>query len=397
MTNNFNNWFARVTVINFVILSLWGVLLRLLQLSDLPLNYQFILHAHSHFAFAGWMFCTIAFLLTRLVSDGEISRPFKLLLYLSLISAYGMLVSFSLQGYRPAAIAFSTLFMGITFRFTYLLTKSVSLKNRVNPLAYPLIRGSLFFLCLSALGPLSLGPLAALGLKNTPAYTDAIYFYLHFQLNGFMLLGALGLLAAGLPITRLRSYDRVWLGLLIWSSLPLYLLFVLWGKPLWGIYGIAMGGAALNLLGWLGLCFRYRNFFDRFSLLEKAALLALTFKVIFQVLACIPEIGDWVFLSRNLVIGYIHLLTLGILMPLLLSRLFKANLARPIIGFPAFTFTYLAVVVTYLCLLFLQPMLALLGMIIPSFQWLLFLGSTALVGTGFLLAGKIKSADSPKM
>lgn len=197
MTNNFNNWFARVTVINFVILSLWGVLLRLLQLSDLPLNYQFILHAHSHFAFAGWMFCTIAFLLTRLVSDGEISRPFKLLLYLSLISAYGMLVSFSLQGYRPAAIAFSTLFMGITFRFTYLLTKSVSLKNRVNPLAYPLIRGSLFFSVPFGAGAAFPGAAGGAGLEKYAGLYRCHLFLPPLSAQRIYAIGSLGLAGCG--------------------------------------------------------------------------------------------------------------------------------------------------------------------------------------------------------
>jgi len=59
--------YPRWAMLNFVILIVFGILLRYMQLYDLPfLNYQFILHAHSHFAFAGWMFFAIALLLRTL-------------------------------------------------------------------------------------------------------------------------------------------------------------------------------------------------------------------------------------------------------------------------------------------------------------------------------------------
>src|SRR4051794_4375651 len=98
--------YPRWAVINFIVLSIFGVLLRYLQLYDLPwLNYQFILHAHSHFAFSGWMFFTIAFLISSL--GGKLTREFNATLFLALVSAYGMLASFSQQGYKAVSIGFS--------------------------------------------------------------------------------------------------------------------------------------------------------------------------------------------------------------------------------------------------------------------------------------------------
>ena len=86
----------RWAIINFIVLSIFGALLRYLQLYNLPwLNYQFILHAHSHFAFSGWMFFSIALLIAKLCSGDKLTPGFKFVLLFTLISAYAMLASFS--------------------------------------------------------------------------------------------------------------------------------------------------------------------------------------------------------------------------------------------------------------------------------------------------------------
>ncbi len=235
--------YPRWAIINFMVLSIFGVLLRYLQLYNLPMiTYQFILHAHSHFAFSGWMFFSIALLIAQLCTGGRLTSGFKYVLFLTLISAYGMLVSFSWQGYKLVSISFSTFFVLVTFRFTYLVFKGNLLQNKINDTSYKLIRGALCLLCLSALGPFALGPLATLGFKNTPYYQDAVYFYLHFQMNGFMLLAALGLLTSTLPVKALPGNAGRWLNLFIFSTIPFFL-FLPYGEnpvrghgscPAWG-------------------------------------------------------------------------------------------------------------------------------------------------------------------
>ena len=52
--------------INFTVLALFGVLLRyMMNFPSGGLNYLNILHAHSHFAFAGWTFLGLAVLIVR--------------------------------------------------------------------------------------------------------------------------------------------------------------------------------------------------------------------------------------------------------------------------------------------------------------------------------------------
>lgn len=386
--------YAKWAFINFIVLSIFGVLLRYMQLYDLPLvDYQFILHAHSHFAFSGWMFFSIALLIARLSAGDKLTPGFKYVLFVALISAYGMLVSFSWQGYRAVSISFSSLFVLVTFRFTYLVFKGNILKSRVNETTSKLIRGALVFLCLSSLGPFALGPLAALGLRNTPYYQDAIYFYLHFQMNGFMLLAAIGLLASTLRNIPSNNKIGKWLNLFIYSTVPLYFIFTLWAKPGTVLWILSSVGAGLNLLSWLALCFNFRSNWGHLSFLEKAALFALTLKCVFQVLICIPAVGDWTFLSRNLIIGYIHLLTLGIVMPLLIDQFIKKGFFGPGKLIAATNWIYIVLVIIYLFLLFIQPLLSLFSINIPDYQFLLFLLCLLFLPIGVLLLGRVKSVS----
>jgi len=389
---NFN--YAKWAFINFIVLSVFGVLLRYLQLYDLPfVDYQFILHAHSHFAFSGWMFFSIALLIARLSAGGRLSPGFKFVLFVALVSAYGMLASFSYQGYRAVSISFSTLFVLVTFRFTYLVFKGDQLKSRVNKTTFELIRGALAFLCLSSLGPFALGPLAALGLKDSPYYQDAIYFYLHFQMNGFMLLAAIGLLASAAFNAPANNNSRKWLNLFIYSTIPLYCIFTLWGKPANWLWMLACIGAGLNLLSWLALCFNLRSNWSQLSFLEKAALFALTLKSVFQVLICIPAVGGWTFPNRNLIIGYIHLLTLGTVMPLLIGQFFRSGFFNTTAALISVSQAYVVLVVAYLGLLFVQPLLILFGITIPYYQHLLFLCAVLFLPIGWLLLSKLKKCS----
>lgn len=364
--------YIRWAIVNFIVLSVFGVLLRYMQLYDIVgLDYQFILHAHSHFAFSGWMFFSIALLIGSLCNNGKLSYHFKTILWLTLVSAYGMLVSFCCEGYKLVSISFSTLFVLVSFRFAWLVFKNDQLKERVNPIAYQFIRGSLVFLCLSALGPFALGPLAALGLKNTPLYQNAIYLYLHFQMNGFMLLAALGMLAASIPLPNFKASATRWLRLFIFSTLPLYFIFTLWGEPGSLVWAFACLGAGLNLLSWLAVAIGSGRYWNHLLFVEKIALLALSVKVALQVAICVPDIGNWVFANRNLVIGYIHLLTLGIIMPLLIGQLIRRGLLISSVKTSTLNYSYIGLTAIYLGLLFIQPLLAHFYVAIPFYQLIL--------------------------
>lgn len=384
--------YPRWALINFVVLTSFGVLLRYIQLYEMPgVDYQFILHAHSHFAFAGWMFFAIALLISYEITDGKFTTRYKYVFLFSLISAYGMLFSFSWEGYKTVSIIFSSLFVLTTYRFTYLALKGRALKKAVNVMGCKLINSALIFLCLSSLGPFTLGPLAAAGLKNTPYYQDAIYFYLHFQMNGFMFLGALGLFASTSLINPLPVKSSRWLNVFIYSTIPLYFIFTLWDKPNVWVSMVAAAGSVLNLLSWLMLCLNFKKEGHQFSFLVKAALIAATLKIVFQAMICVPAIGEWTFLNRNLIIGYIHLLTLGIIMPLIIDQFIKKGFFKNDKLLTVVNWSYIIAVVVYLVLLFIQPLLSLFLIVIPQYQFLLFALCALFLPVGLILLAKINA------
>ncbi|MEO8947191.1 MAG: hypothetical protein ABI308_02200 [Mucilaginibacter sp.] len=381
-----------MALINFVVLSSFGILLRYIQLYEVPgVDYQFILHAHSHFAFAGWMFFAIALLVSYEITGGKFTTGYKYVFLLSLISAYGMLFSFSLEGYKTVSIIFSSLFVFTTYRFTHLALKGHALKKAVSVMGCKLINSALIFLCLSSFGPFALGPLAAAGLKNTPYYQDAIYFYLHFQMNGFMFLAALGLFASTSLINPLPLKNSRWLNVFIYSTIPLYFIFTLWDKPNVWVSMAAAVGSVLNLSSWLMLCLSFKREWHQFSFLVKAALIAATLKIVFQALICVPAIGEWTFLNRNLIIGYIHLLTLGIIMPLIIDQFIKKGFFKNGKLLTAVNWSYIITVVVYLVLLFIQPLLSLFLIVIPQYQFLLFALCALFLPVGLILLAKTKS------
>lgn len=357
---NFERW----AVFNFIVLALFGVVLRYMFCFPLPgINYLNILHAHSHFAFAGWTFIALAVLLVKAL-NAEKLVSFRWVLLLSLVSAFGMLISFSLQGYGAVSIAFSTLFLFVTYWFSYQIYRQV--KRIDNLLLVKLTRASIWFLVISSLGPLALGALKASG-NTGPIYQNSIYFYLHFQMNGWMLFAVLALIAA-----RFFTIDNLsqtglsfWINTFILSTIPLFFIFTLWSKPAFWVSLLAFAAAFLHALSWLVILIKLRQTNQKLPFLIRMAVFAITLKVIFQVVVCVPAIGEWTFSNRNLIIGYVHLITLGCVSPVIFSLLL-ADKAKSVSRF------FFVIVMAYLLLLFIQPLLGIVQIIIPHFQYCLF-------------------------
>lgn len=380
------NKYLRWALLNFIILGIWGILLRYLQYHSFGgLNFQFILHGHSHFAFSGWMFLSLGTLIAQISGIGPSNRRMNTVFLLTQICSLGMLVSFSIQGYKAVPIIFSTAFILLTYWFSYLILNNQGFKQHVNPVAKKLVTAAIGFLCLSSLGPFTLAPLMVNGMKNSPLYQNSIYFYLHFQMNGWMILAALGLFVS--QYMKKVTFDRkqfFWLKVFIWSSVPLFFIFTLWSgsNPL--LISLAAAGAVLHLVAWTKLCLSFKQLFPGLPLLVRTALLAITLKSVLQVLICLPSLGEWVFLNRNLIIGYVHLITLASVTPLILDQLQARNSSWKVPAVAAVNKLYLIGVGLYLALLFGQPTLARFGVHISHFHTCLLLISVLLVIAGIL-------------
>lgn len=291
----------------------------------LPLPYIHFLHAHSHVAFQGWIYTAIFLLLTStFVDDGQIEKGRYLLQFrLTVITLFGILIAFLFQGYGPISIGISTLFQGLNYWFFFRFFND---SNRSLPTKAPealLIKSGILFGILSTLAPYFIGYLAATGRKSTDLYDSAIYFFLHFQYNGFFLLTLLGLWTYSLR-SLIPEKDRLWLrkgAWLIVIATPLSYFMSLLGNDyreiailpsilaatllLPGIYLI--GGA---LLKWSVVPRKNSNWG---SWIWKISIFTFFLKTILQVISITPSLEFFAFSNRNIVIAYMHLVLIGTL------------------------------------------------------------------------------------
>ncbi|HEY8398270.1 MAG TPA: hypothetical protein VIK80_10030 [Flavihumibacter sp.] len=321
---------------NLVLVALAGLLLRTKILFPLPwLHHKNLLHAHSHFAFAGWI---SLFLMSALVSllPAERAGRYNRILTAYCITAYGMLFSFPFQGYGPVSIFFSTVSVLASWWFGYELWREKSLAAS-GKLVGRMSRWSVFYLILSSLGTFFLAWLMANHINKAELYFGSIYFYLHFQYNGWFLFAILTLLLA-----RLKPSAQEGLGsslqALAWICLPAYFLSALWMRlPLW-MFVLAVIAALLQPLVVINL-FRkgYRELVD--SLRSPAqrqlwglSIIAFLIKIVLQSLSVIPGLSSYAFAYRPVVIGYLHLVLLGFVTLFLFGWMLEKGILRAVNG-----------------------------------------------------------------
>lgn len=275
---------------------------------------SYVLHAHSHVMFLGWVFNVLIIAFTTEFTE---VNGFKILFWFLQFCVLGMLISFPLQGYGAFSIAFSTLHTTGAVIFIIRFFRSTKTKSTH---ALTLAKAALLYLALSSIGPFVLGYLKANELDHVDLYRNSIYFYLHFQYNGFFLFGILSLLLKlfedGMPNQDFRGMVR---GCYILNvcCLPAYFLSILWGQPSLIFNVIGFSAASLQIIGMCFFITPIQNFFrhSRFTPAEKLLFLtsffALALKSILQLISAIPAAAIFANEYRSIVIGYLHLVLLG--------------------------------------------------------------------------------------
>ena len=229
----FNKW-IKISLANFLVVALVGVLLRYKINFPLPLlNYKFLLHAHSHFAFAGWVTQVLMALIVQYLyqhNENISLGKYKQVFIWNFITAYGMLFSFPFQGYGLISIIFSTLSVFVSYFFIAFVWKDLKLFADAG-YSKAWIKASLLLYAISSLGPFSLAYLMANQISGQDLYFGAVYFFLHFQYNGWFLFACFGLFfsylqKAGFLHTSL--YSKKIFRVLFITCFPAYLLSTMW-------------------------------------------------------------------------------------------------------------------------------------------------------------------------
>jgi hypothetical protein len=321
------------TIFSLLVVAALGVLLRYKITFSLPaINQKFLQHSHSHFAMSGWLTQLLMILLASSVSrtiDLNHFRKYNFVLFANIFASYGMLASFIYQGYGAISISLSTLSVLCTYYFGVQLWRDMN-RSPQKLAGYNWFKASIVFAVLSSFGVGMLGYLMATKNVNINIQQATTYFYLHFQYNGWLVFACFGLLLNLLENKgiRINHIDRFfWIYAV--ACLPAYFLSTLWMHlPLW-VYLIVALSALLILGGWLWFYVQLRPHFSRFLsgiprwgiYLLTLSCLAYTIKVLLQAGSMIPSLNNMAFGYRPIVIGYLHLVFLGVISLFLLGYL----------------------------------------------------------------------------
>ncbi len=323
----------------WALVATYGLIVRYHLWHPLPIDYMNWLNAHSHAAFLGWLHAGFMIFLTYTFMPAFLSehKAFgRLFVFMQLLVA-GMLVSFPLQGYKAASITLLSLFLLATYVWAYWFLRRNE-KKKDYPLAFSLARAAVWMMILSSLSPWMLGPVMVFLGKDSIWYNLDVYFYLHFQYNGWFFLALLSLGVYLLEKQGLLEVDerdiKKITSILVTAVLLGYITNTLWTRPPLYFNFLALLSVALEAWG-LWLIWRRIRPYGRAlsdSRLQKELLIligtGLAGKVIFQFMASCPYFSHLAYTIRDFIIGYLHWVFLGTYSVFLLYWMDKEKIFR---------------------------------------------------------------------
>lgn len=337
---NITAYGLKFAVFNFIIVGIWGLLMRYKVAFSLPfLQQKNLIEAHSHFAFYGWIACAIYFLMLNDLKDRN--PEFKLKKYytaiaFNIIGAFGMLITFTYAGYYWLSIVSSAVCMLSSYAIFFFLVFDYR-KNKSKPSLW--YWGAMFFAVISSAGVFFLSYTTATEQVSPEIYNASIYYFLHFQYNGFFIFSCIGLLFSRIEKvggTIENSFNKYIYYLLLIGTLIAYGLSVVWMDLPIGLFAIILLGTLVQVSAtymvikivvdnW-GLLKEKWAPMQRFILIYVG--LAFVLKTFLQLLSNVPSVVRYAFEFRDVSIAYLHLVMLMgvatfLIGEIMFSRLFK--------------------------------------------------------------------------
>ena len=394
MGSSSRNW-LRISFLNLLIVSFIGVILRYKIAFSLPfINQNYLLHGHSHFAFAGWLTQVLMVLMIQYLSQyrgDDVFKKFRWLLYGNLVTAYGMLIFFPLQGYGFGSISFSTLSIINSYFFAIKYWKDLNTIMHKNT-SHLWYKAALLFSVISSLGAFSLAYMMANKIIHQNWYLAAIYYFLHFQYNGWFFFAGMGLFVSRLEkIISATKQLKIIFWLFCLACIPAYFLSTLWMSIPLLIYWIVIASAIAQFTGWMMLVnIIFKNKGDIKQNLPKKSrqllllsAIALTIKLLLQVGSTHPSLSQLAFGFRPIVIGYLHLVLLGVITIFILGYIISMNLLAAGKYFITGVWIFISGIIINEILLMLQGVTGLSYIVVPWMSELLF--SAAIIMFGGIL------------
>ncbi|GGC77816.1 hypothetical protein GCM10011508_01560 [Flavobacterium lutivivi] len=337
----FNSKFwLKFSLLNLLIVAFIGLLMRYKIGFEFPyLDQKHLQHSHSHFAFSGWITHTLMTLMIGFLEkrakniENSITEKYNKILTANLICAYGMLVFFIIQGYGLISIFFSTSSIAVSCVFAFYFVKDLKLISKED-LSKNWFKAAVFFNVISSLGTFALAYMMASKNIHQNEYLASIYYYLHFQYNGWFFFACMGLF---ISFIELKSSENIFYKRLFWlfflSCIPAYFLSTLWLDLPILLYIITVIAALIQSFTWFKFLILIisakKDFFKKTRPFLRYILVfvgfALSVKFLLQLGSTIPEISKLAFGFRPIVIAYLHLVLLAIISLFLLFYIYANN------------------------------------------------------------------------
>jgi hypothetical protein len=399
-------FWLRIAFINLLVVVFIGVVLRYKIAFSFPfIDQKNLLHGHSHFAFTGWITQALMALLAARLNPGEpgkILKKYRWLLFANLFTAYGMLVSFPLQGYGAWSISFSTLSILTAYAFAFFFWKDLD-AQQVKSCSHRWYKAALLFNIISSAGTFFLAYMMATKNIHQHWYLASVYFFLHFQYNGWFFFAGMGLLIGSIEkLVADKTKFNLIFRFFVLACVPAYFLSALWLPTPAFVYWLVVLAAAAQLAGW-GLLVQvlHKNKAavkgavtatgNRVLLLAGAAL---SIKLLLQMGSVIPSLSHLAFGFRPIVIGYLHLVLLGVITMFLLGYTAAFSLLAVNKNARAGISIFVAGIIINECLLMTQGVAALSYTGIPFINEMLLVAALIMLGGMVLFVAAFKKKGS---
>jgi hypothetical protein len=270
------------------------------------------LHAHSHLAFFGWTTMALFAILSRR-GDLGVSAPWlRWHAHAAGVASAAAFVGFLIGGYNSWTIGLSVVHVAIWVAF---VAEAWAPAARLGRVERTYCRGSLGFLVLAGAGAMAPGFVMARGIGDPWVSQIAVHSFLTPFMAGWLMLGAMGAAYVGLEARRF-SLPAFWFT--VAGVVPSALLHPLASPPAeWMLIAGRLGTASLGIGAGLFATDLLRAGRTLHPLLKVAAVAA-ALKGAAEV-AVAAGIGLELTAVRALSIGYLHLVLLGVVTPVLMA------------------------------------------------------------------------------
>lgn len=317
----------------FLITALSGLFMRaapFMTYSFIP--YSNLLHAHSHIAILGWTFLGVFLIFLAILWPSLKNKLHSILLTSSIfIVSILMFIAFLIQGYGLFSIIMSTVHIFIEYWAIIFIYQQLKAQKKISSLASLFIKGSLITLLISSIGPFTLAYISANKLQSSALFDMAIYFYLHFQYNGWLtliLIGTFLLIIQQKKIKLQTPLIRIGFWIYLISLFPWYFLSILWADL--GSY-INFFARIGSIGQWIGVLFIIIGISKVWiaikAKLSRLTIICLTSTFILLLLKSTMELGlifpslaTLVYETRSVIIGYLHFTLLGFVSIFILAQ-----------------------------------------------------------------------------